>query len=131
VFHPSQILFDSNFSVALISQLDFDLTHSEVGEDGSKAKRVMHLTDLMGNADRWVRVIGEYVHPQACTAECLSFHTHGSVCCACAQKPGLPRVLLRLARLPRTASSSQRLRRFRSTRAAAPVLLAHAEVTTT
>jgi hypothetical protein len=39
------------------------------------------------------------------------------------------RVSLRLARLPRTASSAQRSRRLRSTRAAAPVLLAHAEVT--
>ena len=38
------------------------------------------------------------------------------------------RVSLRLARLPRTASSAQRSRRFRSTRAAAPDLLA-AEVT--
>ncbi len=36
---------------------------------------------------------------------------------------------LRLARLPRTASSAQRSRRLRFTRAAAPVLLAHAEVT--
>jgi hypothetical protein len=36
------------------------------------------------------------------------------------------RVSLRLAHLPRTASSAQR-----STRAAAPVLLAHAEVTKT
>ena len=39
------------------------------------------------------------------------------------------RVSHRLARLPRTASSAQRSRRLRSTRAAAPVLLAHAEVT--
>ena len=39
------------------------------------------------------------------------------------------RVSLRLARLPRTASSAQCSRRLRSTRAAAPVLLAHAEVT--
>ncbi len=39
------------------------------------------------------------------------------------------RVSLRLARLPRTASSAQRSRRLRSTRAAAPVLLAHANVT--
>jgi hypothetical protein len=36
----------------------------------------------------------------------------------------------RLARLPRTASSAQRARRLRFTRTAAPVLLAHAEVTT-
>ena len=35
----------------------------------------------------------------------------------------------RRARLPRTASSAQRSRRLRCTRAAAPVLLAHAEVT--
>ena len=41
------------------------------------------------------------------------------------------RVSLRLARLPRTASSAQRSRRLRSTRAAAPVLHAHAEVTKT
>ncbi len=41
------------------------------------------------------------------------------------------RVSLRLARLPRTASSAQRSRRLRSTRAAASVLLAHAKVTTT
>ena len=39
------------------------------------------------------------------------------------------RVSLRLARLPHTASSAQRSRRLRYTRAAAPVLLAHAEVT--
>ena len=39
------------------------------------------------------------------------------------------RVSLRLARLPRTASSAQRSCRLRSTRAAAPGLLAHAEVT--
>ncbi len=39
------------------------------------------------------------------------------------------RVSLRLACLPRTASSAQRSRRLRSTRAAAPVLLAHANVT--
>jgi hypothetical protein len=38
-------------------------------------------------------------------------------------------VSLRLPRLPRTASSAQRSRRLRSTRAAAPVLLAQAEVT--
>ena len=41
------------------------------------------------------------------------------------------RVSFRLAHLPRTASSAQRSRRLRSTRAAAPVLLAHAEVTNT
>ena len=42
-------------------------------------------------------------------------------------------VSLRLARLPpsRTASSAQRSRRLRSTRAAAPVLLTHADVTKT
>ena len=39
------------------------------------------------------------------------------------------RVSLRLARLPRTARSAQRSRRLHSTRTAAPVLLAHAEVT--
>ena len=39
------------------------------------------------------------------------------------------RVSPRLAYLPRTAGSAKRLRRLRSTRAAAPVLLAHAEVT--
>jgi hypothetical protein len=39
------------------------------------------------------------------------------------------RVSLRLARLPRTASSAQRSRRLRSTRAAAPVHLAHTNVT--
>jgi hypothetical protein len=39
------------------------------------------------------------------------------------------RVSLRLARLPCSASSAQRSRRLRSTRAAAPVLLAHADVT--
>ena len=37
------------------------------------------------------------------------------------------RVSLRLARLPRTASSAQRSRHLCSTCAAAPVLLAHAE----
>ncbi len=41
------------------------------------------------------------------------------------------RVSLRLARLPRTASSAQRSRRLRSTRAAVPVLPAHANVTET
>jgi hypothetical protein len=41
------------------------------------------------------------------------------------------RVSLRLARLPCTASSAQRSRHLRSTCAAAPVLLAHAEVTKT
>ena len=39
------------------------------------------------------------------------------------------RLSLRLARLPRTASRDQRPLRLRSTRAAAPVLLAHTEVT--
>ena len=39
------------------------------------------------------------------------------------------RVSLRLARLLHTTRSAQRSRRLRSTRAAAPVLLAHAEVT--
>ena len=39
------------------------------------------------------------------------------------------RVSLQLARLPRTARCAQRSRRLRSTRAAAPVLLAHANVT--
>ncbi len=39
------------------------------------------------------------------------------------------RVSLRLARLPCTTSNAQRSRRLRSTRAAAPVLFAHAEVT--
>ncbi len=38
-------------------------------------------------------------------------------------------VSLRLARLPRTVSSAQRSRRLRSTRAATPVLFAHAEIT--
>ena len=58
------------------------------------------------------------------------FWTHGSVCCACTQRTGAAAcVSLRLARLPRTASSAQRSRRLRSTRAAAPVLLAHANVT--
>ena len=46
--------------------------------------------------------------------------------------PGLAtRVSLRLARLPRTASSAQRSRRLCSTRAAALVLVAHTEVTKT
>jgi hypothetical protein len=57
------------------------------------------------------------------------FSPYGSVCCACAQRPGLPRVSLWQARPPRTASSAQRSRRLCSTRAAALVLLAHAEVT--
>ena len=39
------------------------------------------------------------------------------------------RAPLRLARLPRTAGRAQRSRRFRSMRAAAPVLLVHAEAT--
>ena len=39
------------------------------------------------------------------------------------------RVSLRLARLPRTASSVQRSRRLRSMCAVSPVLLAHAELT--
>jgi hypothetical protein len=58
------------------------------------------------------------------------FSPYGSVCCACAQRPGLPRVSLRLARLPRTANSAQRSRRLRSKRTAVPVHLAHAEVIT-
>ena len=41
------------------------------------------------------------------------------------------RVLLRLARLPRTANSAQRSRRLCSTYAAVPALLTHAEVTKT
>jgi hypothetical protein len=41
------------------------------------------------------------------------------------------RVPLRLARLPRTASSAQRSRRLRFTRATAPVLFGQAEVTNT
>ena len=59
-----------------------------------------------------------------------TFSPYGSVCCARAQRTGAAaRLSLRLARLPPTASSAQRSRRIRSTRAAAPVLLAHAEVT--
>ncbi len=46
------------------------------------------------------------------------FSPYGSVCCACAQRPGLP-----------CACHSVRLARLHSTRTAAPVLLAHAEVT--
>ena len=58
------------------------------------------------------------------------FPPFGSVCCACTQRTGAAaRAPLQLARLPRTASSAQRSRRLRFTRAAAPVLLAHAEVT--
>jgi hypothetical protein len=57
------------------------------------------------------------------------FWTYGSVYFACAQRSGLPRVSLRLARLPHTASSAQRSRRLCSTRAAARVLLALTEVT--
>ena len=61
------------------------------------------------------------------------FSPYGSVCCACAQVPGLPRVCHSgyLACLSLQASSAQRSRCLRSTRAAVPVLLAHAEGTIT
>jgi hypothetical protein len=49
-----------------------------------------------------------------------------SVLCICSKAWLAARTSLRLARLPRTTSSAQR-----STRAAVPVLLAHAEVTRT
>ena len=66
---------------------------------------------------------------QCVTAGCLSFHPMAQ-CVVHALKAWLAaRVSLRLARLPRTASSALRSRRLRSTCAAAPVLLAHAEVT--
>lgn len=55
----SQILFDENFSVTQVNALDFDLTHSETGPDGVKHKRVMHLSDLMGDSVRWVKSIQE------------------------------------------------------------------------
>ena len=52
-----------------------------------------------------------------------------SVLCMCSKDWLAARVSFRLARLPCTASSAQRSRRLRSTRAAAPVLLAHADIT--
>lgn len=58
-----QILFDENFSVEQVSALDFDFTHSEIGEDGSRTRRVMHLTDLMGSATRWIKAIQECLGP--------------------------------------------------------------------
>ncbi len=69
-----------------------------------------------------------YAHLRT-AAGCLSFHPMAQ-CVVHAPKAWLAaRVSLRLARLPRTASSAQRSRRLRSTRAAAPGLLAHANVT--
>ena len=53
--------------------------------------------------------------------QCVMHALKGLACCA--------RVSLRLARLPRTASSAQLSRRICSSRAAAPGPLAHAEVT--
>jgi hypothetical protein len=61
-----------------------------------------------------------------CSAGVPKFWTYGSVV-LCMRPKAWPaaRVSLQLARLPRTARSAQRSRRLRSTRAAAPVLLAH------
>ena len=58
-----------------------------------------------------------------------TFSPYGSVLCMRSKAWLASRVSLRLARLPRTASSAQRSRRLRSRRRTAPVLLAHAEVT--
>jgi hypothetical protein len=81
----------------------------------------------------------------ACTAHVhcvplmMRFHTAGylsltlglSVLCMRSKTWLASRVSLRLARLPHTASSAQRSHCLRPTRAAAPVLLAHADVTKT
>ena len=58
----------------------------------------------------------------------LRFAIWLSVLCKRSEAWLVARMSLRLARLPRTASSAQRSRRLRSTCVAAPVLLAHAEV---
>ncbi len=50
-------MFDEVLAVELIDQQDFNLFHSEVGSDGTKTRRCMHLKDLMGDASRWVRAI--------------------------------------------------------------------------
>jgi hypothetical protein len=67
------------------------------------------------------------------TAGCLRFHPMAhlwlSVLCMRSKAWLAARVSLRLACLPRTASSAQRSCRLCSPRVAAPVLLAHAEVT--
>ena len=67
--------------------------------------------------------------PNAVPPGALVFDLWFSVLCMRSKAWLAARVSLRLARLPRTASSAQRSRRLRSTRAAAPVLLAHADVT--
>jgi hypothetical protein len=55
-----QIVFDEMLEAKLVDREDFDLCHSEgVASDGSKIRRVMHLRDLMGDAERWVRAINE------------------------------------------------------------------------
>jgi hypothetical protein len=65
------------------------------------------------------------------TAGYLNFRPTLSVLCTRSKAWLAVRMSLRLASLPHTTSSAQRSRRLRSTRAAAPVLLAHAEVTKT
>ena len=79
-----------------------------------------------------------YDNTYICNVYCLPsyrrvpmFSPYGSVLCMRSKAWLAARVSLRLARLPRTASSAQRSRRLRSTHAAAPVLLAHADVTKT
>ncbi len=69
------------------------------------------------------------INARASSAECLTLALWLSVLCMRSKAWLAARVSLRLARLPRTASSAQRSRRLRSTRAAAPVLLTHADVT--
>ncbi len=63
----------------------------------------------------------------AITAGCLNFHPMAQ-CVVHALMWLAVRVPLRLARVPRTASSAQRSHRLRLKHAAAPVLLAHNEV---
>ncbi len=64
---------------------------------------------------------------------CRAHVTHVLACVMCMRSTDwlAARLPLRLARLPRTASSTQRSRRLRLTRAAAPSFLAHVEVTAT
>ena len=78
---------------------------------------------------RGLREAGPCAFPH--TAGYLRFTLWLSVLCMRSKAKLAASVSLRLARLPRTGSSAQRSCRLRSTRAAAPVLLAYAEVTKT
>ena len=81
---------------------------------------------------RWLRIQRLYrsVILVTSTAGYLSFH-HMAVFFMRSMTWLATHVSLRLARLPRTASSAQCSRRLLSMRAAAPVLHAHAEVAKT